>query len=426
MENARDYVTASSSTPGDTIWAGGVAYKVNRRLDLDVPESNRLLTVDDIVHIIEGLIALRNGSGQEDDIDHLGNRRVRAVGELLQNQVRIGLLRMERIAKERMTTIPDLAVATAKELINVRPISAALREFFGSGQLSQFMDQTNPLAELTHRRRLSALGPGGLSRERAGFEARDVHYTHYGRVCPIETPEGPNIGLVTSLATFARVNEYGFLVTPKRRVVDGCVTNAVVNLSADEEDHYCVGRANTPVDETGRILGPEVHVRSRGSIVSVEPAGIHFLDVAPKQVVSISTALIPFLEHDDANRALMGSNMQRQAVPLISAEAPIVGTGIEGRIARDSGSCILARRAGVVTHLDANGIEITAGDGTRDTYNLIKFRRSNQGTVIHQKVIVRQGTGSKKAMSSPMDNPWRRGTRSRTKRHRGLHVLGGI
>jgi DNA-directed RNA polymerase subunit beta len=391
MENARDYVNSLFFDTRRYNLGRVGRYKVNRRLDLDVPESNRLLTVDDIVHIIEGLIALRNGSGQEDDIDHLGNRRVRAVGELLQNQVRIGLLRMERIAKERMTTIPDLAVATAKELINVRPISAALREFFGSGQLSQFMDQTNPLAELTHRRRLSALGPGGLSRERAGFEARDVHYTHYGRVCPIETPEGPNIGLVTSLATFARVNEYGFLVTPKRRVVDGCVTNDVVNLSADEEDHYCVGRANTPVDETGRILGPEVHVRSRGSIVSVEPAGVHFIDVAPKQVVSISTALIPFLEHDDANRALMGSNMQRQAVPLISAEAPIVGTGIEGRIARDSGSCILARRAGVVTHLDANGIEITASDGTRDTYNLIKFRRSNQGTVIHQKVIVQTG-----------------------------------
>ena len=391
MENARDYVNSLFFDTRRYNLGRVGRYKVNRRLDLDVPESNRLLTVDDIVHIIAGLIALRNGSGQEDDIDHLGNRRVRAVGELLQNQVRIGLLRMERIAKERMTTIPDLAVATAKELINVRPISAALREFFGSGQLSQFMDQTNPLAELTHRRRLSALGPGGLSRERAGFEARDVHYTHYGRVCPIETPEGPNIGLVTSLATFARVNEYGFLVTPKRRVVDGCVTDEVVNLSADEEDHYYVGRANTPVDETGRILGPEVHVRSRGSIVSVEPAGIHFLDVAPKQVVSISTALIPFLEHDDANRALMGSNMQRQAVPLISAEAPIVGTGIEGRIARDSGSCILARRSGVVTHLDANGIEITADDGTRDTYSLIKFRRSNQGTVIHQKVIVQAG-----------------------------------
>ncbi|NLI96995.1 MAG: DNA-directed RNA polymerase subunit beta [Synergistaceae bacterium] len=391
MENAREYVYGLFFDTRRYNLGRVGRYKLNKRLGLEIPESQRLLTIEDVVAIIKGILQLRNGEEKEDDIDHLGNRRVRAVGELLQNQVRIGLLRMERIAKERMTTLPDLTSATAKDLINVRPISASLREFFGSAQLSQFMDQTNPLAELTHRRRLSALGPGGLSRERTGFEARDVHYTHYGRVCPIETPEGPNIGLVTSLATYARINDYGFLVTPKRRVVEGRVTDEIVYLSADEEDEFFVGRANTPVDEEGRIRGPEVHVRFRGEIETVEPEKIHFLDVSPKQIVSISTALIPFLEHDDANRALMGSNMQRQAVPLVLPQAPIIGTGIEHHIAKDSGCCVRARRSGTVEFVDASRVEIRTESGALDSYNLTKFRRSNQGTVIHHRPIVSTG-----------------------------------
>jgi len=392
MENAREYVYGLFFDSRRYNLGRVGRYKLNRRLGLDVPESTRLLTIEDIVNIVQELLNLRKGTGRVDDIDHLGNRRVRAVGELLQNQVRIGLLRMERIAKERMTTIPDLNEATARDLINVRPISASLREFFGSGQLSQFMDQTNPLAELTHRRRLSALGPGGLSRERAGFEARDVHYTHYGRVCPIETPEGPNIGLVTSLAVYARINEYGFLQSPKRKVENGIVTNNVEYLSADEEDEFYVGRANTPLAPDGSIAEEEVHVRYRDDIVEVRPEEVHYLDVSPKQIVSASTALIPFLEHDDANRALMGSNMQRQAVPLIQPEAPRIGTGIEARIAKDSGSCVTARRAGTVTYADSGKIVVQPAEGREpDEYHLVKFRRSNQGTVIHQKPIVNVG-----------------------------------
>ncbi|ACZ19424.1 DNA-directed RNA polymerase, beta subunit [Thermanaerovibrio acidaminovorans DSM 6589] len=391
MENAREHMHSLFFDSRRYNLGRVGRYKLNRRLGLQVDDEQRLLTVEDVVAIVNGLLKLRDGLEREDDIDHLGNRRVRAIGELLQNQVRIGLLRMERIAKERMTTIPDLSSATAKDLINVRPISAALREFFGSGQLSQFMDQTNPLAELTHRRRLSALGPGGLSRERAGFEARDVHYTHYGRICPIETPEGSNIGLVTSLATYAKINEYGFLVTPRRRVVDGRVTGEVVYLSADDEDEYNVGMASTPVGEDGSILIDEVHVRHRGDIRMVPKDQVDFLDVSPKQIVSVSTGLIPFLEHDDANRALMGSNMQRQAVPLVRAEAPLVGTGIEAKIARDSGSCILARRSGTVEFVDADRVVIRAEDGTLNQYRLVKFRRSNQGTVIHQRPLVRKG-----------------------------------
>ncbi|MDR1915333.1 MAG: DNA-directed RNA polymerase subunit beta [Synergistaceae bacterium] len=390
MENAREYVH-SIFTDTRRYSLGRVGrYKVNRRLGVDIPQSERLLTGGDIVAISMELLRLKNDEAYEgeDDIDHLGNRRVRAVGELLQNQVRIGLLRMERIAKERMTTIPDLATSMAKDLINVRPVSAVLREFFGSGQLSQFMDQTNPLAELTHRRRLSALGPGGLSRERAGFEARDVHYTHYGRVCPIETPEGPNIGLVTSLATYARINDYGFLVRPVRRVENGLITDEVIYLSADEEDNFNVGRADTPVSPDGELIGHTIYVRHRSDIKEVPPDEVQYLDISPKQIVSVSTALIPFLEHDDANRALMGSNMQRQAVPLVQAEAPLVGTGVEHRIAKDSGSCIVAERSGVVSYLDADRIKVTADDNHLDTYNLTKFRRSNQGTIIHQKPIV--------------------------------------
>ncbi len=396
MENAREYITSLFFDQRRYNLGRVGRYKINRRLSLDLPGTERLLTITDIVCIIKGLMNLRDGEEHVDDIDHLGNRRVRAVGELLQNQVRIGLLRMERIARERMTTTPDLATAMAKDLINVRPISAALREFFGSGQLSQFMDQTNPLAELTHRRRLSALGPGGLSRERAGFEARDVHHTHYGRVCPIETPEGPNIGLVTSLATFARINEYGFLVCPRRRVVDGRVTDEIVYLSADDEDEFYVGRADTPMDSDGNVLptgtGNGIYVRHHDNTIEITPDQLDYMDISPKQIVSISTALIPFLEHDDANRALMGSNMQRQAVPLVFPDSPIVGTGIEHRIAKDSGSCVVSRRAGVVSFVDADKIEITAdSDGTLDVYRMPKFRRSNQGTVIHQKPIVCHG-----------------------------------
>ncbi|NLA57094.1 MAG: DNA-directed RNA polymerase subunit beta, partial [Corynebacterium humireducens] len=349
IENAREYVHTLFFDPRRYNLGRVGRYKMNRKLGLEIPEEMRLLTKEDLVSIIRGIIDLRNPERMDDDIDHLGNRRVRSVGELLQNQIRIGLLRMERIAKERMTTIPDLANAMARDLINVRPIAASLREFFGSGQLSQFMDQTNPLAEVTHRRRLSALGPGGLSRERAGFEARDVHYTHYGRVCPIETPEGPNIGLVTSLSSYARLNEYGFLVTPRRKVEGGRVTGEIEFLSADEEDNVYVGMANTPVDDDGMITDLECFTRFQGNIVSVSREEVTYLDVSPKQIVSSSTALIPFLEHDDANRALMGSNMQRQAVPLIAPEAPIVGTGMEHRIARYSGSCVVARRGGEVT-----------------------------------------------------------------------------
>ena len=392
MENAREYVNGLFFDTRRYNLGRVGRYKLNRRLGLDVPGSMRLLLVEGVVQIVKKLMALRDGQDRIDDIDHLGNRRVRAVGELLQNQVRIGLLRMERIARERMTTIPDLTEATAKELINVRPVSAALREFYGSGQLSQFMDQTNPLAELTHRRRLSALGPGGLSRERAGFEARDVHYTHYGRVCPIETPEGPNIGLVTSLSIYSRINEYGFLQAPKRKVVDGKVTDEVVYLGADEEDEFYIGRANTPVNSDRTFAEKEIYVRDRGDIAVVEPAKVDFLDISPKQIVSASTALIPFLEHDDANRALMGSNMQRQAVPLINAKAPVIGTGIEARIARDSGSCVVARNSGTVIGVDSMTIQIQPGkSGKVDKYNLVKFKRSNQGTIIHQKPIVYKG-----------------------------------
>ena len=395
MENAREYVNSVFFDTRRYNLGRVGRYKVNRRLGLSTPENVRLLTVDDIVAIVLKLMSFRDGGEREDDIDHLGNRRVRAVGELLQNQVRVGLLRMERIVKERMTTTPDLAASMAKDLVNVRPVSAALREFFGSGQLSQFMDQTNPLAELTHRRRLSALGPGGLSRERAGFEARDVHYTHYGRVCPIETPEGPNIGLVTSLATYARINDYGFLVRPCRKVVEGKVTDEIVYLSADDEDNYYVGRADNPLDSENALIGfgvdSRVYVRRQNNIEEVSPLRVDYLDISPKQIVSISTALIPFLEHDDANRALMGSNMQRQAVPLVVADSPIVGTGIEHRIAKDSGSCIVTEKAGIVTYVDADRIEVTSDDNFVNQYRLIKFRRSNQGTVIHQKSIVRKG-----------------------------------
>ncbi len=308
--------------------------KMNMRLDLDAPDTQRTLRKEDILAVIKTLVDLRDGKGEIDDIDHLGNRRVRSVGELMENQYRIGLLRMERAIKERMSCV-DIDTVMPQDLINAKPAAAAVREFFGSSQLSQFMDQTNPLSEITHKRRLSALGPGGLTRERAGFEVRDVHPTHYGRICPIETPEGPNIGLINSLATFARVNKYGFVETPYRKVKDGRVTDEVVYLSAMEEGRYTVAQANVPLDAKGRFTEDLVVCRHAGEVLPVTPDKVDYMDVSPKQLVSVAAALIPFLENDDANRALMGSNMQRQAVPLVRAEAPFVGTGMEGVVARD-------------------------------------------------------------------------------------------
>ena len=317
--------------------------KMNMRLDLDAPDTMRVLRKADIVAVVRALVDLRDGRGEIDDIDHLGNRRVRSVGELMENQYRLGLLRMERAIKERMSSV-DIDTVMPQDLINAKPAAAAVREFFGSSQLSQFMDQTNPLSEITHKRRLSALGPGGLTRERAGFEVRDVHPTHYGRICPIETPEGPNIGLINSLATFARVNKYGFIEAPYRRVKDGQVTDEVIYLSAMEEAKHYVAQANAPIDGKRRLTEDLVVCRHAGDVVMVPPERVDFMDVSPKQLVSVAAALIPFLENDDANRALMGSNMQRQAVPLVKADAPLVGTGMESVVARDSGAAIAARR----------------------------------------------------------------------------------
>src|SRR5689334_22340810 len=321
--------------------------KMNMRLELDAPDTMRVLRKDDIVAVIRTLVDLRDGKGEIDDIDHLGNRRVRSVGELMENQYRIGLLRMERAIKERMSSV-DIDTVMPQDLINAKPAAAAVREFFGSSQLSQFMDQTNPLSEITHKRRLSALGPGGLTRERAGFEVRDVHPTHYGRICPIETPEGPNIGLINSLATYARVNKYGFIETPYRKVVKGRVTEDFVYMSAMEEGRYTIAQSNAPLDPKGKFTEDLVSCRRAGTrdVVPMTPDKVDYMDVSPKQLVSVAAALIPFLENDDANRALMGSNMQRQAVPLVRAEAPFVGTGMEGVVARDSGAAIAARRSG--------------------------------------------------------------------------------
>ncbi|MBX5476396.1 MAG: DNA-directed RNA polymerase subunit beta [Clostridia bacterium] len=358
----------------------------NGQPDMD----RRTLTVDDIAAIMNYMVTLFGGVGHVDDIDHLGNRRLRSVGELLQNQFRVGLARMERVVRERMT-IQDVDMITPQALINIRPVVAAVREFFGSSQLSQFMDQTNPLAELTHKRRLSALGPGGLSRERAGFDVRDVHHSHYGRMCPIETPEGPNIGLIGALSSYARVNEYGFIETPYRKVEKGRVTNEIVYLTADEEDDAVIAQANARLNPDGTFVDKRVNVRARHEVTQVPPEQVDYMDVSPKQVVSVATALIPFLENDDANRALMGANMQRQAVPLLRTEAPLVGTGIEYKAAMDSGAVVLAKRAGVVEKVDAREIVVRADDGTRDEYQLLKFQRSNQGTCINQKPVVRKG-----------------------------------
>ena len=355
---------------------------------------SRTVTVDDIFSSINYLNGLDHGVGVTDDIDHLGNRRIRSVGELLQNQFRIGFSRMERVIRERMTLqAQDAGEATPQSLINIRPVVAAIKEFFGSSPLSQFMDQNNPLAELTHKRRLSALGPGGLSRDRAGFEVRDVHYSHYGRMCPIETPEGPNIGLISYLATFARMNEYGFVEAPYRKVdkATGVVTDEVVYMTADVEDEYVVAQANEPLDENHRFANARVNVRRREEIMEIEREKVDYMDVSPKMVVSVATAMIPFLENDDANRALMGSNMQRQAVPLMVTQQPIVATGMEYKAACDSGVCVLAKNDGVVEHVDADKIVIRTSKTTTDEYELIKFMRSNQGTCINQRPIVAKG-----------------------------------
>jgi DNA-directed RNA polymerase subunit beta len=377
-------------------------YKVNKKLGLSLPISQGTLTEDDIVATIEYLVRLHNGEEEmttglttvpveTDDIDHFGNRRLRTVGELIQNQVRLGLARMERVVRERMTT-QDVEAITPQTLINIRPVVASIKEFFGTSQLSQFMDQTNPLAGLTHKRRLSALGPGGLSRERAGFEVRDVHPSHYGRMCPIETPEGPNIGLIGSLSSYGRVNAFGFVETPYRKVEAGKVTEHIEYLTADEEDRHVIAQANTPIGPDGSFAENRVLVRRKGGEVDyIAPDDVDYMDVSPRQMVSVATAMIPFLEHDDANRALMGSNMQRQSVPLLRSEAPLVGTGMEYRAATDAGDVIVAEQAGVVEQASADFIAVANDDGTRSTYLVAKFRRSNQGTCFNQKPVVEEG-----------------------------------
>ncbi|HOD50626.1 MAG TPA: DNA-directed RNA polymerase subunit beta [Candidatus Hydrogenedentes bacterium] len=376
-------------------------YKINRKLGLETPQETKTLTQEDVVATLQYLVKLRSGEGVLDDIDHLGNRRVRAVGELLANQVRIGLVRMERTVRERMNFQDDDQLSP-QNLVNPKPVSAVIKDFFGRSQLSHFMDQINPLAELTHKRRLSALGPGGLSRERAGFEVRDVHATHYGRICPIETPEGPNIGLMASLSTYARINEYGFLETPYRKVENGRVSDEVEMLSAYDEDNYIIAQANAPLDKRGKFVNPTVLSRHRGDFPQADPSEVDYMDVSPKQLVSVAAALIPFLEHDDANRALMGSNMQRQAVPLLKTEAPLVGTGLERVTAKNAGTVVKADRSGVVEYADSDVIRVRhtkRGQGPdenpfrseEDVYRLKKFTRSNQNTCINQKPIVNRG-----------------------------------
>ena len=442
MENARNLVNALFFNPRRYDLGKVGRYKVNKRLGLDVPLDRRILVPEDLIAIVREIIRLNNGLGKADDIDHLGNRRVRTMGELIQNQFRIGLLRMERVIRERMT-ITDPDTTTPSALINIRPVVAAIKEFFGGSQLSQFMDQTNPLAELTHKRRLSALGPGGLSRDRAGFDVRDVHHSHYGRICPIETPEGPNIGLIGSLATFGRVNSYGFIETPYRRVyrelpndspnlvghvvredvtntkgrvvaaagseitpelaqklaaispttvkVRPFVSEEVVYLSADEEENYVIAQANSLVDEVGHFLEERLEARAGGQFTAALPEQVEFLDLSPKQIVSVAASLIPFLEHDDANRALMGANMQRQAVPLVRPERPLICTGMEHRTAMDSGQVIFAEDDGVVTSVTGRTISVRYDRGQEKAYELLKFVRSNQGTCISQRAMVGKG-----------------------------------
>src|SRR4029453_12257200 len=386
-------------------------YKLNQKLGIDVDLNERILTDRDFIAAIKYLINLRRGEGTLDDIDHLGSRRVRTVGELLANQCRVGLARTERLVKERMTLF-DINVdgMTPQKLINPKALSAVIRDFFGRSQLSQFMDQTNPLAELTHKRRLSALGPGGLSRDRAGFEVRDVHPSHYGRICPIETPEGPNIGLISSMSTYARINDFGFIETPYRKVVDGKVSEKIEYLTGDREEGFNVAQANVPIDDKGKFLTDKVAVRCKGDFLEVPPADVHFMDISPKQLVSVAAALIPFLEHDDANRALMGSNMQRQGVPLLVSESPIVGTGMEGKVARDSRAVIVCEGDGKVASVTADQIiinqdgEIVEGkkklkhdpESGVFIYELSKFMRSNAGTCVNQKPIIKRGQKVKK------------------------------
>ncbi|WP_067130083.1 DNA-directed RNA polymerase subunit beta [Microtetraspora malaysiensis] len=376
-------------------------YKINKKLGVDADITQGTLTDEDIVSTIEYIVRLHAGEEtmgpdgsvivETDDIDHFGNRRLRTVGELIQNQVRLGLARMERVVRERMTT-QDVEAITPQTLINIRPVVASIKEFFGTSQLSQFMDQTNPLAGLTHKRRLSALGPGGLSRERAGFEVRDVHPSHYGRMCPIETPEGPNIGLIGSLSSFGRVNSFGFVETPYRRVTDGRVTDEIDYLTADVEDRHVVAQANTTLNADGSFADSRVLARRKGGeFEAVHPSEVDYMDVSPRQMVSVATAMIPFLEHDDANRALMGSNMQRQSVPLLKSEAPLVGTGMEYRAATDAGDVISAEKPGVVEEVSADYVTVMNDDGTRTTYRVAKFKRSNQGTCFNQKPIVHEG-----------------------------------
>src|SRR6266545_1346561 len=458
LENARTLVNSLFFNPRryDLLKVG--RYKINRRLKVDEPLEHRILTVEDIKGIIRELVRLNNGIGETDEIDHLGNRRVRAVGELIQNQFRIGLLRMERVVRERMT-ITDTEQATPSALINIRPVVAAMKEFFGGSQLSQFMDQTNPLAELTHKRKLSALGPGGLSRDHAGFDVRDVHHSHYGRICPIETPEGPNIGLIVSLASYAVINDYGFIETPYRRVIrelpadspnlvgrvireavveDGktlaktgtTITAALARkfepmgvrhikvkpfasdeihyLAADDEEQYIIAQANAIVDANGHFVEEEVEVREGQKFEFTTPENIDFMDVSPKQILSTATSLIPFLEHDDAPRALMGSNMQRQAVPLLRPERPLVGTGTERQIAVDSGQVEVARGDGEVTSATARGVSVKYDDGDEVTYPILKFVRSNAATCLNQRPAVTKGDrvskGTTLVDSSSTDN----------------------
>ena len=429
-------------------------YKLNSRLGLEIDLDTRTLTHDDIIALVRELVALPKRLGMPenpeveikdyaaeaasmprepvadrlDEYEHFGNRRLRTVGELIQEAFRIGLYRMERVVRERLTT-EDADTITPQTIINIRPVVAALKEFFGSSQLSQFMDQTNSLAGLTHRRRLSALGAGGLTRERAPIEVRDVHPTHYGRMCPIETPEGPNIGLIGSLSSYAQVSEHGFVTTPYRVVADGVVTDEIVHLDATQEEERMIAQANTPVDaKTGRLKGPEILCRTQaGQYVTVGPKDVDLVDVSPEQIWSVATAMIPFLEHDDANRALMGSNMQRQAVPLLTTDAPLIGTGMERRAALDTGDVLLAERAGTVAYIDATEIVVEAEDGTRDEYQLQKFMRSNQGTLIHQKPLVvsgqKVGAGDVLADGSSI-GPRRDGARQEPDGR--LHVLGGL
>src|SRR5581483_10933021 len=376
-------------------------FMLNKKLGMESPLAWKTLRSEDIVQVIRRLLAVKQEKYPTDDIDHLGNRRVRSVGELLENQFRVGLTRMERAVKERMS-IADIENLMPHDLVNAKPVSAVVKEFFGSSQLSQFMDQTNPLAELTHKRRLSALGPRGLSRERAGFEVRDVHPTHYGRICPIETPEGPNIGLISSLSTYARINEFGFIETPYRKVEHGSVLpGEPVYLTALEEERYVIAQANAQLDERGHFTQDRVSARKGGEYKMVSPEELHFIDISPKQLVSVAAAMVPYLENDDANRALMGANMQRQAVPLLQPEAPLVGTGMEHIVARDSGAVVLARRPGVVEYVSANRIVVRAETRSKkadpvqdlplDIYNLTKYRRSNQNTCINQRPIVSKG-----------------------------------